>query len=176
MPCTTYAAAINARRGDINGHVFCNEPSFFGVGTRHDLLDTVAQGASSSASSSSSAFLGLLPQTCRWVLEIKSIVLIKSAPQLLCQRSSLGPMLCPRVLVQGGRTAEHALGTVGLFHTTGSRQCATASGGTGGRTAEHALGPVSLFHTTGCRQCRHDSFRRYRGAELTDHVRAVVSV
>ena len=34
----------------------------------------------------------------------------------------------------GGRTAEHAMRTVVLFHATGSRQCVTASGGTGGRT------------------------------------------
>ena len=54
-----------------------------------------------------------------------------------CRPYDTGSCRC----VTGGRTAEHTLGSVGLYHT-GSCRCVT-----GGRTAEHALGSVGLYHT-----------------------------
>ena len=43
--------------------------------------------------------------------------------------------------VTGGRTVEHAQGSVGLYHTGSCRRV------TGGRTVEHAQGSVGLYHT-----------------------------
>ena len=80
------------------------------------------------------------------------------ASKLVSQRCPNWPVLKSCFCVSAGdRTVEHALGSVGLYHTgifqcvTGGRTIEHAQRSVGlyhmGRTVEHALGSVDLYHT-----------------------------
>lgn len=86
------------------------------------------------------------PQTSSLVVLMNLVGCSKSAlePQNF-SANVLWAMLCLCVLVQGGRTAEHALRFVDLSHTV---DCVTDQGDTGGHTVGSNQSVVRGFSTT----------------------------